>query len=695
MAIYLVTKQQQLFESDLYKVITELDALEMMKDWNLVQFDSETNGIDAHLCDFLCVQFGNDKADARIVVDTSTIDIRLFKQVLESKRVIGHNLKFDLQFLYNYGIIPVKVYDTMIVEQVLYLGYPSGVKSYALKAVAWDRLHIDIDKTVRGEIIWRGLDADVIMYAAGDVTYLEKIMQSQIAECKRKECIKAAQLECDAVPAMAYLEWCGIMLSPEKWKAKMTNDEVLLKERKEALDRYIIEKSENNNPQMSLPFKEFVFVDPQGDLFTGFDLTPKCLINWDSSPQVIKVAKKLGFDTTVQDKKTGEDKDSVLEKTLKTQKGIDDKFLKLYFDYKESSKVVSTYGQGHLNAINPRTGRIHTTFKQIGASSGRMSCGSKQSNFDLAKANKVPPAKCTYPNLQQLPADEPTRSSFVAPEGNLMVSADFSAEESRLGADIYQDKEFIKEFLERSGDMHSMFAWAVFKKECQECGCTGVQDVKKKAPQWRKAVKAVEFAYMFGAAAHTISQSANCSEEQAQAYIDALDKEFTGVSSFAKRGSKFVRENGYILICPYTGHKMWWWDWKQWKERQKSFTQEFWEEYRMHHKGTGDSVALMVREHFQAAGKYDRMARNSVTQGTGAIIMKEAITRLFRWILDNNYFDIVHLCCCVHDEIVCDFPKELTDFPKKLEQIMEESAAKYCKTLPIPAEASVDSFWVH
>ena len=462
MAIYLVTKQQQLFESDLYKVITELDALEMMKDWNLVQFDSETNGIDAHLCDFLCVQFGNDKANARIVVDTSTIDVRLFKQVLESKRVIGHNLKFDLQFLYNYGIIPVKVYDTMIVEQVLYLGYPSGVKSYALKAVAWDRLHTDIDKTVRGEIIWRGLDADVIMYAAGDVTYLEKIMQSQIVECYRKECIKAAQLECDAVPAMAYLEWCGIMLSPEKWKAKMANDEVLLKERKEALDRYIIEKSENNNPQMSLPFKEFVFVDPQGDLFTGFDLTPKCLINWDSSPQVIKVAKKLGFDTTVQDKKTGEDKDSVLEKTLKTQKGIDDKFLKLYFDYKESSKVVSTYGQGHLNAINPRTGRIHTTFKQIGASSGRMSCGSKQSNFDLAKANKVPPAKCTYPNLQQLPADEPTRSSFVAPEGYLMVSADFSAEESRLGADIYQDKEFIKEFLERSGDMHSMFAWAAF-----------------------------------------------------------------------------------------------------------------------------------------------------------------------------------------------------------------------------------------
>ena len=657
-----------------------------MKDWNLVQFDSETTGRDSHLCDFLCIQFGNDKTDTRIVVDTTTIDVKLFKEVLETKRVIGHNLKFDLQFLYNYDIKPTKVYDTMIVEQVLYLGYPSNVKSYSLKSVAWERLHTDIDKTVRGEIIWRGLDTNVIVYAAGDVTYLERIMQSQIAECRKKECIKAAQLECDAVPAMAYLEWCGIMLDKDKWKAKMKMDEINLEKRRKALNSFVEER----------PFLHgFVTIDLQGDLFTGFDTSPKCNINWDSSKQVIQLCKVLGFDTTVQDKKTGEDKDSVLEKTLKTQKGINDEFLKLYFDYKESSKVVSTYGQGHLNAINPKTGRIHTTFKQIGASSGRMSCGSKQSNTDLAKALGISPSVCTYPNLQQLPADEPTRSSFVAPEGYLMVSADFSAEESRLGADIYQDKEFIKEFLERSGDMHSMFAWAVFKKECQECGCTSVSDVKKKAPQWRKAVKAVEFAYMFGAAAHTISQAANCSEEQAQAYIDALDKEFTGVSSFAKKGSKFVREHGYILICPYTGHKMYWWDWKEWKERQASFTQEFWEDYRLHHKGTGDSVALMVREHFQAAGKYDRMARNSVTQGTGAIIMKEAITQLFRWILENNYFGVIHLCCCVHDEIVCDFPKELDFFPKKLEHIMESAAAEYCRTLPIPAEASVDTHWVH
>ena len=69
-------------------------------------------------------------------VDCTTVDIKLYKEALETKWVIGQNLKFDLQFLYNYGIIPRKVYDTMIVEQLLHLGYPSGVISYALNAIA-------------------------------------------------------------------------------------------------------------------------------------------------------------------------------------------------------------------------------------------------------------------------------------------------------------------------------------------------------------------------------------------------------------------------------------------------------------------------------------------------------------------------------------------------------------------------------
>jgi DNA polymerase I-like protein with 3'-5' exonuclease and polymerase domains len=604
--IYLVTLEQKLFENPEYKTISVEESLQLMKDCKVLQYDSETTGKDARICDILCIQFGNKSKDFEIVVDCTTIDITIYKDILEGTLLIGQNLKFDLQFLYNHGIVPRNVYDTMIVEQLLYLGYPAGIISFSLAAIAQRRLGIDIDKSIRGQIIWRGLDTQVIIYAANDVKWLEDIMWSQVSDCKKKDCLKGAKLECDFVPVISYLEWCGIKLDENKWKAKMVKDKESLISAEDKLNKFV-----TSNPSLS----KFTIINRQGNLFEGFDTEPKCTINWSSSRQVVEVAKILGFNTTVQDKKTKEDKDSVLEKHLKGQKGINDEFLKLYFDYQEHAKVVSSFGQSQLNMINPRTGRCHTVYKQLGASSGRMSCGSQQPNEDLAKLKKIRPKECTYCNFQQLPADDDTRGSFVSEKDNIFCSCDYSAMESYLGADIYEDIEFQNEFLYGSKDTHSLFAWMVFRKECESLGCTCVADVKKKAPQWRKAVKAVEFAYMFGAAAPTIAQSANCSVEQAQEYIDRLDKGFTGISRFAREGSKFVRRNGYVLINKYTGHKMYWWDHDKWLERQKSFTSEFWDEYKAYHKGTTSRVALEVREHFQAASKWDRMARNAPTQG--------------------------------------------------------------------------------
>lgn len=578
------------------------------------------------------------------------------------------------------------VYDTMIVEQLLYLGYPAGIISFSLAAIAQRRLGIDIDKSIRGQIIWRGLDTQVIIYAANDVKWLEDIMWSQVADCKKKDCLKGAKLECDFVPVISYLEWCGIKLDEKKWKAKMVKDKESLTDAENKLNKFV-----TSNPLLS----KFTIINRQGDLFEGFDTEPKCTINWSSSRQVVEVAKILGFNTTVQDKKTKEDKDSVLEKYLKGQKGINDEFLKLYFDYQEHAKVVSSFGQSQLNMINPRTGRCHTVYKQLGASSGRMSCGSQQPNEDLAKLKKIRPKECTYCNFQQLPADDATRGSFVSEKGNIFCSCDYSAMESYLGADIYEDIEFQNEFLYGSKDTHSLFAWMVFRKECEELGCTCVADVKKKAPQWRKAVKAVEFAYMFGAAAPTIAQSANCSVEQAQEYIDRLDKGFTGISRFAREGSKFVRKNGYVLINKYTGHKMYWWDHDKWLERQKSFTPEFWDEYKAYHKGTTSRIALEVREHFQAASKWDRMARNAPTQGSGACITKLACTNFFNWIVDNGLFDKVKIVAIVHDEVCIEYLEELKDTYKMLEYHMEEASKVYCKFSKIPAKAEIGTHWIH
>ena len=545
--IYLVTGNRQLFESEFYTIIPAIDALNIITKWDLVQFDTETSGRDPHCCKILCAQFGNRAADTQIVVDTETTNILLFKQILETKLLIGHNLKFDIQFLYNHGIIPTQVWDTMVIEQLLHLGFDNKFFHYSLQAVADRRLKIDIDKTTRGEIIWRGLDDRVVLYAAGDVVHLEDIRDQQINDCKIKTCTKAAQIENAFVPVIAYLEWCGIKLDSDKWQMKIRDNERQRDASLEKLNQWVVEYfkcqggtadgcietevtiSEHFGDQCikhELPKGvtgrepileersydsllgmeyvrkyvkikkkcDYVEVDNMGDLFDGWDLEPKCCINWASSKQVIPFMQMLGFDTSAKDKKTGDLKDSVVEKVLAKQKGIADDFLKLYFTYKEKFKDCSTYGQNYIDAINPNTGRIHTTFWQLGAASGRMSCGSRSTNTDLAKLKGIAPSRCKYIQLQNLPSDPITRSAFIPKEGNLMTACDYSALESRLGADIYNDEAMLKEYLEGSGDIHSLVAKACFPKELEGIP---VHEIKDKRPDLRKKAKAPEFACQF------------------------------------------------------------------------------------------------------------------------------------------------------------------------------------------------------
>lgn len=499
--IYLVTNNIELFECDSYKIISVKDSLKILNNWEIIQYDSETDGIDAHINKLLCVQFGNEEGTEQIVVDCSNVDITSYKKILENKLIIGQNLKFDLQFLYNYNIIPRNVYDTMIIEQLLYLGYPhitvdkytylkynhtfpylekddNYSLSFSLKAIAKKYLNVDIDKTVRGEIIWRGLDSKVIEYAAADCVYLGDIRKKQLEECEKKKCLIGAKLENYFVPVIAYLEWCGIKLDADKWGKKMEQDKYNLDEATKKLSDFVIKNG----------FKQFYTINTQGDLFEGFNLDPIVTINWSSSRQVVNFAKLLGFNTKITNKK-GEESESVLEKHLKTQKGINDEFLDLYFKYQEYAKVVSSFGQGHLNMINPKTGRCHTTYWQLGAASGRMSCGSQNQNKDLAKLKKISPSACTYCNMQQLPSDERTRSCFVPEKGNYFCSSDFSALESRLGADIYKEQSMIDEFLYRSGDIHSLVAKACFP-ELQD---KTTEEIKRDFPHLRKKAKPIGF----------------------------------------------------------------------------------------------------------------------------------------------------------------------------------------------------------
>ena len=104
--IYLVTRSQELFTNDAYKIIGVDESLSLLSKCSILQADSETTGKDPHICKLLCFQLGSIDKSWQIIIDCLTIDIKLYKEVLESKYLIFQNGKFDLQFLFNHNIIP-------------------------------------------------------------------------------------------------------------------------------------------------------------------------------------------------------------------------------------------------------------------------------------------------------------------------------------------------------------------------------------------------------------------------------------------------------------------------------------------------------------------------------------------------------------------------------------------------------------
>ena len=167
--IYFVTGQSYLFEDEdrPFKCISVEQSLELLETLRIVGLDSETKGTEIWQGQLLLLQLGNKHF--QIVIDCLTIDVRRYKEFLESDRLfIIHNAKFDLRWLYKEGIVVRNVYDTFLGEKILFLGFPPGTVSLSLQACCDRYLNIHLDKTVRGKI-HAGLTDEVIIYSANDV----------------------------------------------------------------------------------------------------------------------------------------------------------------------------------------------------------------------------------------------------------------------------------------------------------------------------------------------------------------------------------------------------------------------------------------------------------------------------------------------------------------------------------------------
>lgn len=663
--IYLVTKQQSLWTSDRYKVISAEEALELLAPLSVVELDTETMGLDPYTKELLTVQLGC--AEFQVVIDCTSVDIHLFKEYMENpqRMFLGWNIKFDLKFLYHQRIVPLRVYDGYLAEKLLWLGYPAGMHEMSLKAASINYLGVDMDKSVRGKIIQTGLTEDVIVYAAGDVSYLGKIRDKQLIELEKKGLLKAIDFENEFVKCLAYIEYCGAKLDVDKWKIKMVTDLNNLEKYEAELNEWV-EESEYSSKYCS--------VNIQGDLFNGFDTKPRCHINWTSSQQVIPLFEELGLNLKVLDKKTKHYKKSVDIKVVEPQ-ASKSPLIPIYIKYKKAAIIVNTFGQKFLNLINPVTGRIHANFNQLGTDTGRLSS--------------------TEPNLQNLPHDAQTRACFVSDKGNRWISADYSGQESYLMASMANDEAMLDELINGSGDLHSLTAKMVFQQIPRDMP---LKDIKKNFKDLRQEAKGYEFCFNYGGQDSTLIRNYGLDAKRAKEIYENYMSGFAGLKRYQDFRRVDVMRKGYILLSPITGHKAYIYDYDELKmQMEKQDDPDFWAYYReMKQENPECDTVQGVRRLARRKAESEKQSINYPIQAAGALCFKLASIKLFNWLLKNGLLFKVKYCIPVHDEINLEAPDEISEeVADILVKCMVSAGKPFCTRAHLGADVEIGDHWIH
>lgn len=611
---------------------------------------------------------------------------------------------------------------------------------------------------------------DVIVYAANDVVHLEDIMNLQLNTINARGQKVALDIENEFVRVLAYIEYCGIKLDPVKWKAKMAKDAERLKIAEQKLNDWVVDyvmkkgdpsliarNYDTNKKGKSAKLADNVYVViPQPSLFAEFDTGPQCIINWNSSKQVIRLFEELGFDLLVKDKKTGKMKKSVESKFIELQ-ASKSSIVPLYLEYSAAFKVVTSFGQNFLDAINPVTQRIHPTFNQM-MDTGRLSCGSggkgkggKTKDYDVAEEvdeNKDTSTQTNNKsvNVQQLPATKETRAAFVPEKGHLLVDCDYGDQEGHVFTELSNDKEWIAFYNDPDQrDGHSFVAKMCFPKDLDG---VAEKDVKKVRKDLRDLAKKARFCFNYNGQAPTMATNCNIPVDFATEIYNNYFKRFNGIASYFKVQKRDMWNRGYILISKITGLRAYIYDYPILKgiERRKNGMEDFWDIY----KAARDSgrviseipppvmqeiakkfaqdvpieeIAVRYSYKVKKAGKVeerfidinretvyvsvmkhlwkrksasDNQSCNYPSQGTAAAMTKIAGIRYFNHLVNDGLIFKVLIPNDVHDEYLIEPPEEIAEQEaKKLSECMEYAANIFCKKVSIKAVPELASCWVH
>jgi DNA polymerase I len=569
-------------------------------------FDTETTGIDANDAELVGLSFALKPGEAYYVPcpadKQGCIDLlQNFNLLFEdtSKIWIGQNIKYDMLMLKWYGFeLKGNIFDTMLAHYVIEPDGKRSMDALSEKYLGYEPIHIEelIGKKGKGQGNMRDVEIEKIKdYAAEDADITLQLKQIFLPQLKEKAVEKIFyEVENPLVKVLTDMEFEGIRI-----------DEAFLKEYSVVLQEEAKKHEEAVYEQAGVRFN---LASPKqlGEvLFEKLQLDPK--------------AKK----TKTGQYATGEE---VLVKLAVTHKICDD-----ILAFRELTKLKNTYVDALPAMINKKTGRVHTSYAQAVAVTGRLS------SID--------------PNLQNIPVrttrGREIRKAFIPrSEEYVLLSADYSQIELRIVAAISGDENMCNAFKEGK-DIHTATAAKVF----------GVDEAEV-TKEMRYRAKSVNFGIIYGQGAFGLAENLGISRTEAKEIIDNYKKQFPNIQKYMDDTINFAKEHGYVQTL--MGRKRW--------------------------------LRDINSANFTVRGFAERNAINSPIQGSAADMIKLAMIKIHAAFKQHGFASKMLLQ--VHDELVFDALKEEVDKIKPVILECMQTAMPLPNNVPAQAEVGIGENWL-
>ena len=543
-------------ENDIANLIIEI------KKQQSVCFDTETTGTNALMAELVGISLSIKENEAFYIPfpadrEEALRKIEPLREIFEDESIlkIGQNIKYDLTILANYGIeLRGKLFDTMIAHYLLQPELYHGMDYLAKIYLNYETIKIEelIGEKGKNQKNMRDVPPqDVRDYACEDADITLRLKNRLEKELKKEGVEKLFyEIEMPLVPVLAYMERNGARIDT----ISLSETSTLLSSRMYEIEQEIYRQA--------------------GEIF-----------NISSPKQVGDILfGKLKIVDKPKKTKTGQ---FVTSEEVLTQLQNRHPIVKDILKHRGLKKLLSTYIDALPTMVNPKSGKIHTSYNQTVTATGRLSSSN--------------------PNLQNIPIrDEDgkeVRKAFIPEPGELFLSVDYSQIELRIMAHLSGDKNMIEDF--RSGyDIHAATAAKIYKKPIDEV----TKDERRKA-------KVANFGIIYGISVFGLAERMNVDRREAKQLIDNYFETYSGVRDYIERCKEEAKKNGYVETI----------------FNRKRFLPDI------------NSHNAVVR------GYAERNAVNAPIQGSAADIIKVAMVNIFRRMRSENMRSTMILQ--VHDEL--------------------------------------------